>query len=405
MDVKQLYTLTNTAVGEVLGETDVLQEDLSNLVDIGTALFDAEKVDNYVKSLINQTGKMYFDDRVYKGRGTSVFRDSWEFGAVLEKIHIEMPEASENETWELTDGTSYDPNVAYLPTVTAKFFDNNVTFEIPITLTDKQVKESFQNANQLNRFVTAIMNAVDKAMSLRIERLVMSTINNFIAETLYDEFNAGAYGNNTGIRAINLLWKYNNEVLDPDAQGYVALKAADALHNKEFYRFAAKEMGLIEDRLTSISKLFNIGGYDRFTPRDMLHVMLLSDFVKGSEVYLEADTFHNEFVSLPKGEIVPFWQGSGTDYGFDSVSAINVKTASGKSVEADGILGIMFDHDAVMVCNEDRRTTANYNAKAEFTNYFNKYECKYYNDLNENFVVFYIADEEADDDDDDDDEG
>lgn len=393
MDVKQLYTLTNTIVGEILGETAVVNEDLSNLVDIGSALFDASKVDNYVKSLMNQVGKMYFDDRVYKGRGASVLRDSWEFGAVLEKLHVEMPQATENESWELTDGTSYDPNIFYKPTVTAKFFSNKITFEIPISITEKQVKESFQNANQLNRFVTSIMNAVDKAMSIRIERLVMSTVNNFIGETLYDEFNSGAYGDNTGVRAINLLYRYNHEVLDPTDPSYVALKAKDALQNKEFYRFAAKEMGLIEDRLASISTIYNIGGYDRFTPKDLLHVILLSDFVKGSETYLEADTFHNEFVALPKGEIVPYWQGTGTSYGFGSVSKINIKTASGHSVEADGILGVMFDHDAIMVCNEDRRTTANYNAKAEFTNYFNKFDCQYYNDLNENFVVFYIADE------------
>lgn len=396
MEVKQLYTLTNTIVGEILGETAVVNEDLSNLVDIGSAIFDADKVDNYVKSIMNQVGKMYFDDRVYKGRGTSVLRDSWDFGAVLEKIHIEMPDATENESWELVDGTSYDPNVWYKPEATVKFFNKKIAFEIPISITEKQVKESFQNANQLNRFVTSIMNAVDKAMSLRIERLVMSTVNNMIGETLYDEFNAGAYGNSTGIRAINLLYRYNNEVLNPDAADYTPLLAKDALQNKEFYRFAAKEMGLIEDRLASISTLFNIGGYDRFTPKDLLHVMLLSDFVKGSQVYLEADTFHNEFVSLPNGEIVPFWQGSGQDYGFDSVSSINIKTASGHDVEVSGILGIMFDHDAVMVCNEDRRTTSNYNAKAEFTNYFNKFDCQYYNDTNENFVVFYIADEDDD---------
>jgi hypothetical protein len=237
----------------------------------------------------------------------------------------------------------------------------------------------------MNRFLTAILNAVDKAMSVRIERLVMATVNNLIAEVLYDEFNAGAYGSGSGVRAINLLYLYNQEM-------GTTLKADKALTDKEFYRYCAKVMGLTEDRLASLSTLYNVGGYERFTPKDMLHVMLLSDFVKGSEVYLEADTFHNEFVSLPKGETVPYWQGEGTKYDFDSVSKIHVKTASGNTVEATGILGVMFDHDACMVCNDNRRTTSNYNAKAEFTNYFNKSDCSYYNDLNENAVVFYIAD-------------
>lgn len=393
MNVTQLYTLTNTIVGELLGETVVVNEDLSNIVDIGTAVYNASAVDNYVKSLINQVGKIYFDDRVYKGRGASVLRDAWEFGSVLEKLHVELPEATENESWELTDGTSYDPNVFYKPTVTAKFYNKAVTFEIPISITEQQVKESFQSATQLNAFVTSIMNAVDKAMSLRLESLVMRTVNNMIGETLYDEFNSGSYGDNTGVRAVNLLYRYNHEVLDPTAQDYVALTADKALTNKDFYKFASKEMGLIEDRMGSMSTLFNVEGYTRFTPKDLLHVMLLSDFVKGSETYLEADTFHNEFVALPKGETVPYWQGSGQDYSFSAVSKLNIKTASGHTVEITGVLGCMFDHDAVMVCNEDRHTTSQYNAKAEFTNYFNKMKCSYYNDLSENFVVFYIADE------------
>lgn len=385
MKVNQIYALTNQAYKEAVGGSEVLQEDLSNIVDIGTAVFDANKVDNYVKSLINQVGRIYFDDRVYKGRGTSILRDSWEFGSVLEKIHIETPTAGENESWDLVDGTSYDPNVFYKPNATVKFYNTKVTFEIPISLTDLQVKESFRSAEEMNRFLTAILNAVDKAMSVRIERLVMATVNNLIAEVLYDEFNAGAYGSGSGVRAINLLYLYNQEM-------GTTLKADKALTDKEFYRYCAKVMGLTEDRLASLSTLYNVGGYERFTPKDMLHVMLLSDFVKGSEVYLEADTFHNEFVSLPKGETVPYWQGEGTKYDFDSVSKIHVKTASGNTVEASGILGVMFDHDACMVCNDNRRTTSNYNAKAEFTNYFNKSDCSYYNDLNENAVVFYIAD-------------
>lgn len=388
MKVEQIYTLTNQAFKEALGETEVLQEDLSNLVDMGSALFDVGKVDNYVKSLINQVGRIYFDDRVYKGRGTSVLRDAWEFGSVLEKIHVETPVASENESWDLVDGTSYDPNIFYKPVATAKFYNKKVTFEIDISITDMQVKESFQSSEQMNRFLTSILNAVDKAMSVRIERLIMSTINNLIAEVLYSEFNAGKYGDGSGVRAINLLYLYNQETGN-------TLKAADALKDKEFYRYCAKAIGLIEDRMGSLSTLYNSSGYERFTPKDMLHVMLLTDFVKGSEVYLEADTFHNEFVSLPKGETIPYWQGSGTKYDFDSISKIHVKTASGNEVEATGILGVLFDHDAVMVCNENRRTTSNYNAKAEFTNYFNKSDCSYFNDLNENAVVLYIADPTA----------
>ena len=47
--------------------------------------------------------------------------------------------------------------------------------------------------------------------------------------------------------------------------------------------------------------------------------------------------------------------------------------------------------DSLGVTNLDRRVTTNYNAKAEFYNNYYKFDCGYFNDLNENFIVFFIA--------------
>ena len=170
-----------------------------------------------------------------------------------------------------------------------------------------------------------------------------------------------------------------------------ALTAEKSIKDPDFIRFASYIMGLYMERLSKISSLFNIGGKDRFTPRDLLHVILLSDFAKASDSFSMSSTFHNEFVALPKGEIVPYWQGSGDDYSFNSVSSINVKTASGDTVNASGIIGVMFDRDALGVTNLDRRVTTNYNPKAEFFSNWYKFDAGYFNDMNENFVLFYVA--------------
>ena len=385
MEVKQIFELVNGITGEVTGKTDLVKEDLSNIVDVGKELFTASDVDNYVKSLVNRIGKTIFVNRKYSGKVPSVVMDSWEFGSVLQKINADLPQATENESWELVDGTSYDPNIFYKPTVSAKFFNSKVTFEVPLSFTEKQVKESFNSASELNAFISMLYNAVEKSMTVKIDSLVMRTINNMIAHT-FD-------GDATGVRAVNLLKAYNTAM---GLSSTNVLTADKAITNKDFLRFASMQIALYADRLGTMSTLFNAGGKERFTPKDMLHIVLLSDFAEGAKIYLESDTFNKELVKLPTAETVPYWQGSGKSYSFADVSKINVQIAKGntkKDVTLSGILGVMFDRDALGVCNLDRRVTTNYNPKAEFFSNWYKFDAGYFNDLNENFVLFYVADE------------
>ena len=389
MEVKQIYTLMNSVSKEVLGKTDLIQEDLTGIVDMGTEVFNQNAIDNYVKSLVNHIGKVVFVNRPYSGKVPSVLMDAWEFGSVMEKISADIPQAEENESWKLTDGTEYKQDIFHKPTVTAKFFNSKVTFEVPVSITERQVKESFSSAAQLNGFLSMIYNAVDKSMTIKTDALIMRTINNMIAETLDADKAAfgGAspnYSTASTVRCVNLLKLYNT------AKG-AKLTAATAILDPEFIRFAAYQMGLYADRLGSISTLFNVGGKERFTPKDALHTVLLSDFAKAAQAYLYADTYHNEQVLLPKAETVPSWQATGKDYAFANVSKIDVKSASGATISIGGVLGVMFDRDALGVTNSDKRVTTNYNAKAEFFNNYYKFDAAYFNDTNENFVVFFIA--------------
>lgn len=384
MTVTQIYNLMNTVTTEILGKSDLVAEDLSNVVDVGAELFSATDVDNYVKSLVNHIGRVVFVDRKYSGSVPSVLMDAWEFGSVLEKISADIPEAKENDSWELVDKKSYDPNIFYKPTVSAKFFNKRVTFEIDLSFTERQVKQSFSNAAQLNGFLSMLYNSVDKSLTIKIDSLIMRTINNMIGETVHDEYPAQGYDASTGVRAVNLLKMYNEKFGE-------TLTVDKAIVTPEFIRFASFQMGMYKDRLSKVSTLFNVGGKDRFTPADMLHVVLLSDFQKAAAAYLQSDTYHDIYTALPNAESVPYWQGSGTKYDFASVSAIHVNTASGDEVNLGGILGVMFDRDALGVTNLDRRVTTNYNPKAEFFTNFYKFDAGYFNDLNENFIVFFVA--------------
>ena len=386
MEVKQIYGLVNDITNELLGSA-IVKEDLSNVVDVGNAVFNANKVDNYVRSLVNHIGRVIFVDRAYSGSVPSVLMDSWEFGSVLEKISCDLPTATENQTWELTNGETYNPNVFYKPTVSVKFYNSKTTFEIPLSFTEMQIKESFSNAEQLNGFLTMLYNSVEKSMTIKLDSLIMRTINNMIGETINHEIPESAnYSTTSTIKAVNLLKLYNDS-------HSTTITADKCLDNPDFIRYATYIISVYGERITKISNLFNIGGKDRFTPKDVLRCVLLSDFKKASEVFLKSDLYNEQYATLPESDSVPYWQGSGTSYSFSDISKIHINLASNSATEIQmtGILGVMFDKDALGVSNLNRRVTTNYNPKAEFYTNFYKFEAGYFNDMNENFVVFFVA--------------
>lgn len=395
MNVTQIRDLVNSATTATLGESAVLEEDLSNVVDLGKAVFSADKVDNYVKKLVNQIGKVVFQDRVYSGNVPSVLMDSWEFGSVLEKVTAALPEATESDSWKLTDGTDYSPNTFHQPDVSAKFFNSKTTFEIPLSFTEMQVKESFTSANQLNGFLSMLTTSVQNSMTVKQDALIMRTINNMIAETFVNDLGTVDAGppvvltvdtTDTSVKCVNLLKLYN-------AEFGTTLTAAKCLTDPAFIRYATYTISLYQDRMARISSLFNVGGTEKFTPKDSQHIVLLSDFAKSAETFLLSSTYHADRIALPSHETVPYWQGSGTGYAFDDVTAINVVTSgsSEQPVDVSGVIGVAFDRMALGVSNLDRRVTTNYNPKAEFYTNFYKFDAGFYNDLDENFVAFFVG--------------
>ena len=392
MKIEQVYSLVNDSTKEILGQTDIVKEDLSNIVDIGTSIINSNNVDNYVKSLVDHIGKVIFVNRPYAGSVPNVLMDKWEFGSVLEKISADLPDAIENKSWELTNGVDYSPNVFYKPTVSAKFYNSKVTFEVDMSFTERQVKESFSNAEQLNAFVSMLYNAVERSMTVKIDSLVMSTINNAIAQVInhaMPDVENGDYSQKTSTpQAINLLKLYNDTFTK-------TLTKATCLADTDFLKWCCIMLSTYAKRMSRMSTLFNVGGKPRFTPKEDLNIIMLQDFYANMSVNLASNTKNKEDLLLPTDiTTIPYWQGSGNDYSDSKVAKINVAIKTGESttkdIEMNGIMAIMFDRNALGVCNMDRRVTTNYNPKAEFYNNFYKFDCSYFNDLDENFIVFFI---------------
>lgn len=388
MKVTQIAELVNGITEQVLGKSaELTAENMKNIVDIGTQLTDSANIDNYVRSLADRIGKVIFVDRPYSGSAPAVFYDSWDYGSILEKITAEMPDATINETWELTDGKDYSQDVFHKPVVSSKFFNKRVTFECEQSYTEKQVKSAFISPSDYNAFLTMLFNSVEKSMTIKIDGLVSRTINNMIAETIKHNFSSvtdGDYSNSDSVTAVNLLKQYNG------VSGK-SLTVEKCFFDSDFLRYSAFVIKSYIDKIRKISTLFNIGGKDRFTPSDKQMLILHSGFAACEDVYLSSDVYHNEIVKIPNYSTVPFWQSSGKDFSNSVTTAINVQMNDGTEINISGIVGVLFDHDALGVTCSDRRVNTYYNAKAEFFNSFYKFDSSYFNDLNENFVVFFIA--------------
>ena len=393
MQVEQIYQLVNNIAKESLGTDDLIQEDLSNIVDVGNTIANLTPTsfENFTRTLIDHIGRVVFVNRPYDGVGVNILRDAWEYGSIMEKITAELPEAQENKSWALENDTVYEQDRFKKPEVSAKFFNSKLTWEIQRSMADRQVKSAFDNAAQLNAFFSMLETSVYNAKTVRYDELCMRAVNNFIASTINADFPNGAgYNAGSNVRSVNLLYLYNLQYPDNPINSLAA-----AMVDGRFIRFASYTMSRYMDRMKRMSRLFNVGGQARFTPSDRLHFMLLSDFARAADVYNQSDTFHNQFTALPDADRVPYWQGTGTDYGLEDITTINVSPSTGTTpspnLTISGVLGVMFDHDALGVCNTDERVTTHYNAAAEFTNYWYKTDTSLFNDFNEQGVVFYAA--------------
>lgn len=382
MKIKQVYEIVNDAQQEVLGTDSIIKEDLSDVVSIGESIANANLYDKYVGALLNRIAKSIFSIRAYTGRAPKVLMDSWEFGSIVQKVHMTLPDAEENESYELVDGATYNQDQFYKPSVSVKLWNQKTTFEIPISIAEVQLKQSFLGAEEMARFIAMIYQAVENSLTLKFDILIMRTINNFIGATIYDDNNAG------GPRRVKLLTEYNT------IYG-TSLTSANALYNKDFLRYCAFRIKQVATRMSNYSTLFNIGGAEKHTPRDMLHIVMLDYLDAGVSAFLQSDTFHKELVALPEADVVSHWQGTGTSFALADTSKVYVsvldKSGTKRDVEQAYIVCVLFDRDALGVTGRNKRVKGHENSKAEFFNYWYKEDAGYFNDYNENFVVFQVV--------------
>lgn len=403
MNVTQVSTILNTYIlPDILGGSTIATEDLSNIVDIGIEIGNSGAYDKYVKKCVNHIGKVKVMDRVISGNAPKIYKEAWKYGSIMELLSFELPDAIANDQQQLTNGNTYNQDVFYQPDVDVKFYNDKVSWTIPMSFlangsSDDRIAQSFSSAQQCVNFWSGIELAIENALTLQIDSLIMRTLNYYIAKQMYEDIIADAtagtgFNDYSTVRCVNLLKDYNSRFSKN-------LTAADCMTDTDFLKYASYIMALTMDRMTKASTIFNMEGKTRQTPKNSMHFVTLSEFERSSEMYLQADTFHDELVKLPGHETVPAWQTPGQTYAFEDTSAVKCKVKAVVSdvetsvtVDINGIIAIMFDDYAASVTNFSQNTTSHYNAKGDFINTFYNVVSGYNNMYDQNFVIFFVAD-------------
>lgn len=391
MKYKLIGEALNEVYKELIGESDLIKEDLSNIVEVGKTITDninyGENVENYTKKLIDKVGRIIFRQNKLELSHLPIFRDSWEFGSIAEKVRVEAPVTSEDRTFDLSNYTGEDVFKLSIPKTSAKFFNNSTTFQLKISLPKVQVKSAWNSAREMSQFISLIENSIKQKLAVDLLSLEYRTQANLIAEKFKS-------GNSNCL--INLLEEYIYET------GDTSVNSEKFLTNEKALRFANKKIKMMRNLITKPSILYADGGYVNVTAPDEQVLTILTDFDASLATYLYSVNRHNDFVKLENYTVVPYWQSGGTSDDYETRSKINVIPASEGTkpagedtrmvIEEENILAILQDYRASAVTCQHSDVESINVPDARMINYWYFEDANYVNDTDENVIVFYLSD-------------
>lgn len=377
--VAQIYSIINDVSKQAFGEKAVAVVDSGSFVSLGDkVLSSSTDKELFTNTLVDRIGNTVFSVRQYEGKANGMVRHPFEYGCILQKIYIDLPEAKQNNAWEIGKG-DYTPSYAPVikPTVKQKLFDKIATWELDVTIPDFMLRTAFTNETAMATFIDAIFVAMSNMMEVALEQNANMIRANAIARKLSSV---------KPCAKINLLKQYNTLTSS-------TLTVESAMRDTNFLKWASMQIDLWTKRFSNMNSVFNEEGYRRHTPKSEIVLDVLQDFASSVNSFLQSDTYHNEVTALPRYNEVAYWQGAGEAFDFDSVSSINVKLTDQLTVNEKGIVAIAYDYEAMGVTIKERRSTTERNNKDEYTNYYEKANIGSFVDLSEQIIVFYLKEE------------
>lgn len=383
METNQIYSLLNSVNQQSEGKIDITVVDTASFVAMGDAVLSSStNTEPFLNSLCQLIYRDVVEGRAYKSPLRSLMKGTAEWGAIVRKVAVDMPELEEEKAVPLTDGQSVDQYTVKLPKVHQWLFVSRTPYSAFVTIQRVWLKEAFKSEAAMESFIATVFLKIQNRLELSIENLTKMAIANYIGI---------AKANQT----FNLVSMYNAEKGLTDT-GAVQT-GITAMHNADFMRWAVGIIKEVMSNLSSMSVLYNYEGQERFTPYAEQHLMMLSRFKTQLETTALYGAFNEEYVNIVQKEIVPHWQGKGTTpMNFAKQSKIDVKArvpgselSSEKQIE--NVVAVLFDNEAVGAYRQiEEVATTPLNARGLYTNTFFHEQQLWFNAVDENFVVFTL---------------
>lgn len=391
LSANQIYTIVNEVAQQAMGSKTMAVVNNAGLVALGnTVLGSNETKNNFINALTDRIGRTIVSFRAYHSHFPDFERDAIEWGNILQKLKVAMPDAESDDSFNLQDGKSVDQYKINKPKVNQLLFTNEAPWQTHITVHLDELEKAFVDSSAMGAFISGMFGEVQNRIELAMENLSIDCVNNYMAELIKRKTQRPS-------RVINLVTEYNEYAGIPE--GIDRLQPADALNSPDFLVYAVRRINTISSTMEYMtSGMFNdtayAGGdsqnaiYSRHTPKSEQRLMLYIDLVNSLKTDINSKAFNMKEVAIDiPFQTVPFWQSLKTPDG------INIQPASGGSAISQArVMGILFDREAMGTFkNKYTSLTSPINAAGKYYNVFYHMITMYYNDLTENAVVFLLA--------------
>lgn len=385
MKINQIYSILNDINAQMFGSDALAVKDLSGLISMGTNIIgNAVSTDKFLNVLVDRIGKTIIRRLDLQLDFPSLYMDSFQFGAVLQKINVAPIQAVSSNDWEV-GSAGFTPSLLdiHKPTVSVKYFDGIDTASFIVTIPFDLMDSAFASEAGVSQFFDAIIQALNDSLVVSLNNMSRTAVCNFVAEKIKAS---------NGV--INLLTDYNG------AHTGATLTQAEAIESPTFLRYASAQIKKYLDLMKNPSVLYNADGNVRATARDNMHILCQSEFAINSQVYLESDTYWKDLLSLPGYTSVSYWNGNHTasgDNDFVTNSTINVIPSSEEgqatptAVNQSGVIMVLADRQAIAVGINKRRSATFTNPIDAYTNIKEEFSTQWINDLGENGIIFICA--------------
>lgn len=380
-------TILNQIVTQATGKAVITPTNTSEFTTVAqTGLLAG--YDNLMGAISQVLSRTVISTRPYSRKFQGLEADNIRYGNHVRKINYIDRDWEDGSRLPLTTGVPVDDQSPTIDEVLQTNFYGQNDYEIPWTLFSNQIDVAFQNADELGAFISGKLQNISDMTEQKHEAMARMTIVNLIA---------GVINTGSPYQLVHLVTEYNTYSGYSPAKTLTDIRG-DAAEYAKFTKWVYGRVAQISSMITERSIIYhqNVTGKEisRHTPYNKQNVYLLSSERFQMEASVLADVYHDNYLRMADTDILNFWQSITSPDTISVTPTFMLNTGAlddSTAVSQTNVFGVIADVEAAgyTICNQ-RTTSAAYNGKGEFQNFWLKFTDRYWNDFTENAIVLLM---------------